>query len=1147
MLKQLCLFCALIPVLAIAADGIKNSVRLDALHPYVYPKQGSKYLKIKPDKNYPLGRFQFLADKSKPNYRVEAYFHDPATLEQYKRYTVKFTVSDDVTLAAQLSFGLKPKNKKFGWYGSFKGIKTAQFPLIPGNHQLTVEIDLKQQKLPDLGYVCPIINVSKLTQGTVTIHSIEVETMASSYEPPKPPPVPQVPGLAGFTVQKNALTHFQWDGEISLTKFVTRMNYTTLGLDIIDLTPANPAVAWQWPDGDTILAEYKNGIWQIRTGEKPGKYSASYTVKGDKITTAATAEGVIFRSAGKDIFVPGGLNSVGRALLVKNGTPALKVRQLRIIDQAMAMIVVEEAERTLKNASVLFNENENYISNVWNGNNRLRAWVNSFVFHEKSLADRKAQLNKSTGNYLPVILSVPSMRDRLASLVYLGVLSYWEPTGYWGDVFNKRYFDTLDGQPQVQAALRYAEKVESLVNRARRVSKASFTEGVKADGLELSAGFARHSLTHVFRYAGATGKLTKEVTLDIAAGETESAQLVLSTARYGVNGLSINCRAVTPNAPAVKIYSMEYIRLMAVPNPQLPLSLGGDKDMPDVLKNYTPGQKFAMESYCNQPIQIDLRSTKNAKAGIYEYVVEVLKDDKVVASLPLKVKVRNFSFGDDYIPTLGGWRQAAFHQWYGDKGKTARRNLITTMLEHRLNPTDLYFYSPTNEDTAWAIEQGLTGVNLGRQPLQSLAHPDPRMVKFIELYGSNDGENFTRIPAEAKISPRPLKCGTDEHDLLITPKGATGKYKYLKVHYSETRDWDENLPTEKFFLLSSSYGDPLIVTTADGKSSGAKNIHVMRQDMLPARTGLKSMRPLVDYWFDNLRNKENLASVVFEAGNSDLTSIRLVNRSIESTYNDLMKKYNFIRSLPGGDKIDIYLYGFDESRMHVNDRIRSAFANAKKILPQDIIIVSTAAELVSAQDVFDNLDVHCPANGFALTRLNQRIKRDHGTKFWTYVGGGGYYPMANFERVDQPLIFARAFTWEMIAFDFIEGMLYWDFHMWRYNSHLKGNNDIDWSLWNPTHNTNNGMGAIFYPGPNGEMYPSRRATALRDGLEDVLAVRLAKRLIAAKPAAEQAALKAELQKICDIYCTGMSVYCKDIDTMDATRTRLYDFIEKLQK
>ena len=220
----------------------------------------------------------------------------------------------------------------------------------------------------------------------------------------------------------------------------------------------------------------------------------------------------------------------------------------------MALISVEEAERSLEEASRLYSDSKEYIVRAWNANQNSRQWGSAFVFHRKSLADRRNQLVRETEGYLPALMSFYSVRDRYAQLVYVGALGFFEPTGHWGNVFNTQYFEILDGQPQVQMALQFAKKVESLVFRARRVGDASFTEGIAAKGVSLSAGFARSSLTHVFRRAGSPDRLYREQTLDVAIGETESAQLVLSTARYGVSSIGVKCRPCIPDSLKVKMY-----------------------------------------------------------------------------------------------------------------------------------------------------------------------------------------------------------------------------------------------------------------------------------------------------------------------------------------------------------------------------------------------------------------------------------------------------------------------------------------------------------------------------------------------------------------------------------------------------------------
>ena len=1137
----------LLSLLLLTAQAKSTPLPLHKLRTYVNSGQAAKFEPVQPDEKAPQGRFRILADASKSAYRLQAYCHVPAGSNEVQRYTLRLTASNDVSSTGNLSLTLKPKNQKYAWNGSFSRVASKQLPLIPGVHQLTVEVDLSQQTIPDLGFVCPVINVTGLTSGTVTLAQLELETRPSVNTPPKAAPEPAGPGLPGFLPQANALTRFEWKGRIRLSKFRLMMDFTTLGLDIATLSPANQAVAWQWPEGDTILAEHKQNEWAISAGESPDKLAPVCVISGNTIQAAAGAEGVVFRnSKNEDRFVSGGLNMIGRSLLVKKGCPAVKTRPIPVIDQALAIFCIEEAERALRDVQKLYKANEALIRQSWSGNDNSRPWSTAFAFHFSKLAQRKAKLMKETEQFLPALLAQDTVRDRYAQLVYVGVLRYFEKEDHWGNHFYNRYYEMLDGQPEVQAAFQFTRKAEQLVSRARRVEKASFAEGVTAEGLPLSAGFTS-SLTHVFRRAGSPSKLFPKMSLDMAAGETESVQLVLSTAQKRVDAINVRCRALTPDAPTVRLRFTEYICLMSEPNAQLPLTLGGDVEMPDILKHYEAGTPFAMEAYCNQPIQIDISSGNAAKPGIYEYAVELHEGGKKVASLPLSVRVRAFSLGEETIPTLGGWRKGGIQSWYGENAKTARRNLMKAMLEHRLQPVDLYAFSPEEEDLAWAIQQGLQCVNLGRGSLESMAYPEPDMPSFIELYASKDGKRFERIPSEARFERRKIPCGLEEHDLIVVPKASLASYKFLKIHNSEIRDSTRAVPVQKFFLLSANYGPAVQLTSPDSTTQTPAQFFAMRQDLAPAFNGPDKMRPVREFWMDNLRIKENLGSILFEKANSEVTAIRLRNYCIQRTHADIMKKYNLVRSTPGGDKVQMYLYGFDESREHLNGRILSAFENVKKSLPKDILILTTAAETINTPDIYKHMDILCPANAFAYPRVNERMHKKYGTAFWTYVGGGGYYPMANFERVDQPLIFARAFPWEMIAYDYVNGMLYWDYHMWRFNRRLKDSDEIDWSRWNPTHSTNNGMGAIFYPGPKGEIFPSRRATAIRDGLEDVLAYRLAKRLVTAKPAAKHPELLARLASIRSGFCTGMSSFCKDIGRMDAHRKALYDFIEELKE
>jgi len=124
----------------------------------------------------PMTRRKFIPDASAQKYLIQLYGHDPAALTDTKTYTLTVTVSDDVNPEAELSFAIKSKNKKYGWYGSIRA-KNDVKKLTPGQHTFTTSADLKAHKrYPDIAYLCPTITVRNLKSGSIVVESVEVVT-----------------------------------------------------------------------------------------------------------------------------------------------------------------------------------------------------------------------------------------------------------------------------------------------------------------------------------------------------------------------------------------------------------------------------------------------------------------------------------------------------------------------------------------------------------------------------------------------------------------------------------------------------------------------------------------------------------------------------------------------------------------------------------------------------------------------------------------------------------------------------------------------------------------------------------------------------------------------------------------------------------
>ena len=1115
---------AVVMALPLTAATMKN---VHGWNTWQRPGEGGKFERIRPSGDRG-GMLKILPDPGKERYSMHAYGHDPAQPDQKKKYTVKLACSPDLNPGVTLTFLLKAKTTGGAWYNPFGKTLSTSLLAVPGSEpQMTLEVDLKQLKADKITHVVPYITVNGLTRGSVTIRELDVETEKSSWQPA---PRPAGPGLAGFVRHDDALKDFSWPAPIPLAKFARMIRFTAVGLNIFELTPAMKAAAIQWPDGRTVKASYEAGNWSVEAGAAPDLKQIA-TLSGEKLTAAFDGTGVVFRTSdGKLHRVEGGFEASDAALLLPDGTAVPKIKSIYIADNALLWCYADEAEQALERAAKLFTAQLPVIREAWGRHSQERSWTTKLNFYRQMLAKVKEEAVSAADGFLPALVADPILRDRYNWLIWMSSNQFADEGGYFGGEFRKLWFAKLGGRGEIYSALLFADKLEKLVARSRRVTGAAFKEASAWEN-RLAAGFVS-PLERVPQTAGLPVGLKSSASLRAARGEAESVQLVLTAARNAVENVAIDIAAESPDAPPVRMAKIDYIHLMETANPQLPLSPGGEVAEPDVSLPLAAGEAFPVEGYRNQSVLLTAQCGKDAKPGEYRYTVTVTADGKEAMKLPLSVKVEAVTLGKRF-PNMAGFRASTMTQWYGaENAPEARRNLMKTMRLYRLEPLDLYVFSPERDDLEWALANGLEAVNLGQ--FNSLAHPEPGMVKFIELYGSCDGKTFERVPAEVKLVPRDPKDPLSDQDLVITPKSSMKKYRFCKVHYRETRGWYDQV-NYSFFTLYPALDAAVEVNG----SVPVRDVRVIQPDKNPAAGGMDQAEKAGSISFDSLRSGKNLASVLWEKDDGEITAIRLINRNIEIAHRGLKKKYDAVRAKAGRD-FTLYLYGFDEVGAHLNGRMLSALKNAKKAFP-DVKIVSTAANATAMPEIYDYLDFHCPSNAYALPRYESNVAAARHTKFWTYVGGGGYYPFGNFERVDQPRINSRAFFWEAIAFDHINGFLYWDIHMWRNNMHLRSQSDIDWSLWNPTHGDNNGMGALFYPGKDNTVYPSLRASAMRDGIEDVELFRLAQSLV------KEDAERAELEAIRNGFARSMSVYCKDPGEMEKLRDRLFDLLEKVSR
>ena len=1111
-------------VLPLAAAPMKNIFNCET---WQRPNEGGKYQRIKPADGK-AGAFRFLPDERYKNYSFHAYTHDPAKSNQKKKYRVRLVCSPDMNQGVNITFLLKAKQADNNWYNIFPTSIQSSLLAGPGSEQqMTLEVDLKELKADKIVSVVPYINITGLTQGYIDLVEIDAESSLSTY---KPAPRPRGIGIANYTFRDEAIKKFEWPTAIQEGKFKRMMDFTALGLNILKLTPEMQGAAFQWPDNTTIKVFRQNNNWVVESGDAKALKKV-LTLNSRELDVAFDGTGATFRGSDKKLHrVEGGLDDNDVSLLMPGKIKTPEIKQIYICDNALLWCCADEAEQALERSAKLYAEQLDVIkSAAWKVASQQGSWEARLRFARSSIAKVKDEAIKAADGFLPALVADPYLRDRYNWLMWNLYNNYQSEGGDFGGVFRRIWYTKLAGRGEIYGALEFARKLENLVARSRRLAGASFKEGVNYQN-KLSGGFVSQ-LALVPQRAGLPVDIQPKAVLRTLRGEAESIQLVLTSARSEVDDIKVKVTPANENAPAIRMERVDYISLAETSNVQIPLSRGGDVPEPDVCVPITADDSFDLNAYSNQAVLLSVWSKGSTPAGNYDYNVTVSVDGNDVMTLPLTVKVEKSVLGTKRFPSIIGYRPSSMPSWFGKENDVeSSRNFMKMLMEYRMEPLDLYVFTPIARDLEWAVENGLQAAVLGQ--FSGLAHPEPTLVKFTHLYGSVDGENFEEVPATFELRQRDPKNPLSDQDLIVTPKASLAKYKYLKLHNSETRGWYDR-SGYRFFVTYPQLGTALEMNNGAEK---VRDLYSIVQDKDVLHNGMKKAAKAGNIEFDDLRDATNRRSIIWEKAAGEVKDIRLINRRIEVVYGGMKKKYDLLRE-KGGKDLTIYLYGFDEVAKHLNGRLLSALKNAKYAFP-DVKTLTTASNIQATPEIWNYLDFHCPCNAYAISRVERQIAKTRNTKYWTYIGGGGYYPFGNYERVDQMRILSRAFFWNAITFDHIEGHLYWDIHMWRNNMDLREEN-VDFQKWNPCHGDNNGMGALFYPGANNQTYASMRSSALRDGIEDVEIFRMTRDLV------KSSEDRAELEAIRNGFGTGMSIYCKDVKEMESLRNRLFDLLEKV--
>lgn len=111
-----------------------------------------------------------------------------------------------------------------------------------------------------------------------------------------------------------------------------------------------------------------------------------------------------------------------------------------------------------------------------------------------------------------------------------------------------------------------------------------------------------------------------------------------------------------------------------------------------------------------QPIWINVHPSSETPAGTYRGQVIVKPGDAPTTTIPIEVEVWDFTLPTEpHLKTAFALFGYEIGAWYGDITQEIRRAYYEFMLEHRLNPTNIYTRSPipAKEDLPFCVERGL--------------------------------------------------------------------------------------------------------------------------------------------------------------------------------------------------------------------------------------------------------------------------------------------------------------------------------------------------------------------------------------------------------------------------------------------------------
>ena len=191
----------------------------------------------------------------------------------------------------------------------------------------------------------------------------------------------------------------------------------------------------------------------------------------------------------------------------------------------------------------------------------------------------------------------------------------------------------------------------------------------------------------------AAERARRTITLELAKAETESAQILVSTAddvcwQKGTLELgALKSADGTPFAGQVKWERQGYVPRRKHVNLH-PFGVNGlETWLPDPL---LPAAPFKVRKGSTQGLWLTFAAHRTCPAGVYCGQVKVLRDGAAVQTVDVRLEVRDFALPETFgLKTAFTLMDGFMRARYPENWKTRFREAADIMLDHRLNPDDI--------------------------------------------------------------------------------------------------------------------------------------------------------------------------------------------------------------------------------------------------------------------------------------------------------------------------------------------------------------------------------------------------------------------------------------------------------------------------